>query len=208
MSEFAECVANKGCAESGTRVEWPGISKEEAAGWTPFCNANKKGRESHPMNCVSFDEAQRYCAWAGRRLPTEPEWELAARGTDGRPFPWGSESPSRTRVNACGPDCARKQNQDVIGQRINFDDGWEATSQVGAFVEGASPYGAFDMAGNVAEWTSSSFCPYSTPACGAVARAVRGGSWLSEGPQQVHATSRRKAPPTAHEADIGFRCVK
>ena len=116
-AQYQQCVAARKCRAPscvGTRVD------------------------EHPVVCVSWQDAADYCAWAGKRLPTEAEWEKAARGTDGRKYPWGNEA----------PDCGR----------LNFffrsKPCVESTSAVGAFPSGASPYGALDMAGNVSEWVA------------------------------------------------------
>jgi formylglycine-generating enzyme len=104
----------------------------------PGCNGTaKKPRLKHPMNCIDKREAERYCTKQGKRLPSEAEWQAAAGGTDGRIFPWGN---------------------DAAGEQLCWQartGGREETCPVGAFPQGASPCGALDMAGNVAEWTST-----------------------------------------------------
>jgi formylglycine-generating enzyme len=105
----------------------------------PGCNGTaKKPRLKHPMNCISKEEAERYCTKQGKRLPSEAEWQAAAGGTDARIFPWGNDAPAEQL-------CWRKSSKAP-------DDG---TCPVGSFPEGASPFGALDMAGNVEEWTST-----------------------------------------------------
>ena len=162
------------------------------------------------MNCVSFDDAATYCRFVGKKLPTEEQWQYAARGTESRAYPWGHEPPSESRVNGCDKDCTKafRGSDDSIARRLDGYDRFESTSPTGAFPEGVSASGAFDMAGNVAEWVDAPFCAYGQSACGTAARVVRGGSWMSELPAAFRTPSRAKASPAARLADVGFRCVK
>jgi formylglycine-generating enzyme required for sulfatase activity len=98
------------------------------------------GYENHPAVEASWFGAVAYCAWAGKRLPNEAEWEKAARGPDGRKYPWGHGPPDRFRAH--------------------FAAGWNQTRPVGSFPKGASPYGIQDMAGNIWQWVSSAYVPY------------------------------------------------
>jgi formylglycine-generating enzyme required for sulfatase activity len=152
------------------------------------------GDEELPVVTVTQDEAARYAAWKGRRLPTEEEWERAARGTDGRRFPWGAEEP-RGRANVAAGEAAGG------GLRA-----------VGSFPGDVSPAGCLDMAGNAAEWTSSPFLCY--PAGDArsadfspAMRVVRGGSWRFDGAFARCAWRDRASPGDRMEV-VGFRCAR
>lgn len=150
------------------------------------------GKEDHPVVWVSWEDAAAYAAWAGKRLPSEIEWEKAARGTDGRLYPWGDVF-----------DSARCNSREAE---------LEDTSPVGAYPEGASPYGALDMCGNVWEWTADWYdayrgSVYHLERYGATYKVLRGGSWF-DGAGDVMVVSRNSAKPTFMFSTIGFRCVK
>jgi formylglycine-generating enzyme required for sulfatase activity len=162
------------------------------AKWVP-----DPGYESHPAVEMSWYGARAYCAWRGARLPTEAEWEKAARGADGRRYPWGNEPPDATRAR--------------------YAAGWNATAPAGAHPRGASPYGMLDAAGNVWQWVSSAYRPYpwrgddgrEDPDADVV-RATRGGGHDSP-PEAITATQRgrtlSRAPKSGHH-NIGFRCAR
>jgi len=160
------------------------------------------------VNCVSWDQARAYCKWANKRLPAEEEWEYAARGSEGRVYPWGNEPPSSERLNGCGEECAKGPMLGDMGLIPLFSgkDGWETTAPTRSFAAGKTREGVFDMAGNVSEWTTG-HCPYPGTNCAAEWRIARGGAWNSDGRQGVKATRREKNAPEARTADIGFRCA-
>ena len=173
-----------------------------------------RGRELHPVTMVSWHNAQRYAQWAGKRLPSEAEWEKAARGADGRRWPWGNV---------------------MDANRINTYYNVGSTTEVTRYRQGASPYGAMDMAGNVSQWTADDFLPYEGSSASAelfkakrgVAastedrslkvvdlaftgeryKVMRGGSWKSD-PFSTSSYHRNYALPQYASDFFGFRCAQ
>lgn len=150
---------------------------------------------NHPVVQVSARDATSYCMHHGWRLPTEIEWEFAARGTDGRRFPWGNQSPLQTNspalanfgtVACCAP---------------SDEDGHRTTSPTGSYPHGVSAFGVHDMAGNVWEWTSTRFPGR------AGENVIRGGGW-GNNPYCLRASYRHGNPPDIGLNMVGFRCAQ
>jgi len=157
-------------------------------------NTYPKGKDNFPVTNVSYYDALSYSKWAGKRLPTEQEWEKASRYIDGRIYPWGNDWKS---------NCAN------IKPIIGFG----KLKRVGSFPEGVSKYGCFDMSGNVWEWTQSYFEPYfgnsiSNENYGKKYRVIRGGSYRQA--ESVCQCYRRDFldPDDSSRPDVGFRCAK
>ncbi len=195
-SAYQKCVDAKVCqpprkTSSNTRAEYYGTAIYA----------------SYPVVYVDWNMAKTYCEWRDARLPTEAEWEKAARGINGFLFPWGNEF-GGVRANFCDKNCP------VGSANINLVDGFSDTVPVKSLANGKSKYEVFNLAGNVWEWISSLYKPYpydpndgreDLQATGV--RVVRGGSWRDE-ISRLFSIARSGYDPTIANDSIGFRCAK
>jgi formylglycine-generating enzyme required for sulfatase activity len=195
------------CAHDGVCLDTDVI---QAGGFSSAARLRDEPRVQHPINAISWEGARRFCRYLGGRLPTEAEWELAARGVEGRRFPWGAEpycGMSRWRGS---PDVGTELTRT---QRDRCDN--EGPLPVASTL-GPSPFGVFGMAGNVWEWTADWYAPDAYlhhpatdprgPAAGD-RRVQRGGGWTSEDALDLRSAGRSGLQPTAQVNDVGVRCV-
>jgi formylglycine-generating enzyme required for sulfatase activity len=214
---YRACSDRGDCKRAGTTNKWDGITAADSRAYDPLCTISDPARGKHPVNCVDWQMADRFCKAEGKRLPTEAEWEFAARGSDGRKYPWGDSPPSPKLLNACGKECVgwgRKHAQQLDGMYAD-DDGFPTTAPVGSFPLGASRWGVEDVVGNVWEWTSDFYGPYAEadvenptgPQSGAT-RVIRGGAWNGSQADWVKPTFRFHNAPETRSHGIGFRCAK
>jgi len=186
FARFVRATGHKTAAErKGYGRGWTGSKWEDIKGASWLHprgpESSSAGRGNHPVVQVSWEDAKAFCDWAGLALPTEAQWEKAARGTDGRIWPWGNEPPTADRCNF----------------NMNVGD----TTPVGQYSpKGDSPYGCWDMAGNVWEWLGSWYKEGST-------RALRGGSWFLND-QSTRAAYRLNNYPDDWYGLVGFRVVE
>ncbi|MDC0671269.1 formylglycine-generating enzyme family protein [Nannocystis radixulma] len=229
VADYAACAAKGPCSEAATSARFKS-SIAELAWASAQCNGDRGSKRRHPINCISWNQAAAYCQWVGGRLPTEVEWEWAARGGEQeRTYAWGEQEPGPRLVNACGEECARARARlqpelkDVPEDMLprtwlklhDKKDGDVGTAKVGSYAAGRGRGQLADLAGNVWEWTASAEISYQTGEEGQIGwggpdtgrRATRGGGFLSTDDADVRTTARRLRDVKDRRPDLGFRCA-
>ncbi|MCG7522049.1 formylglycine-generating enzyme family protein [Ruegeria sp. Ofav3-42] len=169
------------------------------------CNYQMSWAGDHPVNCITYEQAEQVCSYEGKRLPTEAEWAKAARGTDGRIYPWGNSPKS---------SCDLAVMNQKRGGKMGPGCGAGTTQPVGSKPKGVSPYGAMDMVGNLWEWTSDWYDDLPTsaqknpkgPRWGDY-KVLRGSSWTSRYQDELALTVRFPYAPKGQGYVIGARCA-
>jgi formylglycine-generating enzyme required for sulfatase activity len=199
VAAYAACVAANACTPAA-------IGR--------FCNVGFEGRGDHPINCITWKQAAAYCAFVEKRLPTEAEWERAARGTEGRRYVWGNEWPP-PRGAGNFSDRTTQQGEPEWLAIADSDDHHRHTAPVGTTAKNED--GLFDMAGNVQEWVADWYDPHAYPRkkvtdpkgpAAGKARVVRGGSFGHHAQDALEVTRRSYYLEDYESAHIGFRCAK
>ncbi len=212
---YDECVGAGECEKAPSTVEFDTAPQNKAV-FATMCNEGKADRLDHPINCVNFRMASTYCRFKKSRLPTEAEWEYAARGKGQRAFPWGDEPPDASRLNAAGAEFAAWASEHGLDSKHmhDQDDHWVGTAPVASFPAGKSSYGVFDLAGNDWEWTQDYYEALKPgelvdpkgPEKG-TERVIRGGGFNGADPTWAHPAWRFHSPPEQYTHAIGFRCA-
>ncbi len=221
VEAYGDCTGSGECLQAHRESWWP-RGQQDAVAWErsrllhgELCNEGHEDRLAHPINCVTWAQADRYCEWKGASLPSEAQWELAARGTDGRRYPWGDDAPSSESINGCGAECRAWRvgvSLDPAGVLYDDDDGYPGTAPVGSFPAGHSTQGVADLAGNVFEWTADPYAAYegspsTVPELSGDRRVIRGGAFNSFRSEFADPALRFAQDAQAHAHGIGFRCV-
>jgi formylglycine-generating enzyme required for sulfatase activity len=204
-SAYRKCVAAGACAApSGIELDDFAPSEQCRQTLANECNFARTDREQHPINCVTAGQAEAYCKWRGQRLPTEPEWELAARGTTARKHPWGDSPWTPERANLCDERCLRVLHCPFAPVSTTLRDGYLTSAPVGSFPKGQTPSGIEDMVGNLEEITSTIGHGDSSLVSLKPGNIGRGGSWASD----EDIAFRSEISPTLAMPQVGFRCAR
>jgi CubicO group peptidase (beta-lactamase class C family) len=181
VGAYSDCARSGRCPPAPTTAKFEGITDELRAKWNPTCNGARRDRLDHPVNCVDWAQSATYCRAQGKRLPTEQEWEWAARGGEqAREYPWGYRAPAS---QLCWSGVQKRTS----------------TCPVGSFAAGDAPGAIHDLAGNVGEWTSTSTTE---------GHVVKAAGWNTDVPAQAEGVTREVGIPIFRGPATGFRCVR
>lgn len=201
------------CVESGSC-----IPPMESGSHTREAYYGNQNFADYPVIFMAWNMADAYCQWAGARLPTEAEWEKAARGENAQTYPWGEDWDVVTRKRLNFADIS---NVEMASDLSRANDGYRDTAPVGSFPAGQSPYGVYDLAGNVWEWVADWYdplyyldSPQDNPAGPAgptgeiTMKSMRGGGWVAANEAVFHTYNRHGEEPSKFSSSIGFRCAR
>jgi len=226
VADYAACADDGHCSAAATTVQGEDITPRARTAESELCNGDRRGRGKHPVNCVTWHQAEAYCRARGGRLPSEQEWEWAARGgPQERSYAWGEEEPGPRLLNACGRECARhfeSTYSEPWPSLFTSKDGAVGTAKVGDYPRGAGRNRVQDLAGNVWEWTASIEITYQTevsvnagdsvvftkgsPDTGN--RVIRGGGFTTDSDEDIRVTARALRNMKDRRSDVGFRCAQ
>lgn len=216
VADYRACVTAGACEAPTAYDATPGQGLS-------LCNWGRPDTDGHPINCVTNTQATAFCAWQNPRggaLPSEDQWEFAARGREGRLYPWGNQpEPAPENTNLCGAECVGALERAGVpgGLGINgWEDPWPSTARVADLPRaGDTPEGLVGMAGNVWEWTRTPYGQYTAHAGSStqytgiqeITRVIRGGGWYDLDRSVARATYRCRGVASNWDSGVGFRCV-
>jgi formylglycine-generating enzyme required for sulfatase activity len=222
VAGYAACVRAGACRPAAATIQkkWSKVESPEV--WSAQCNRDRADRADHPVNCVDWDQARAYCAWAGKRLPSSAEWEWAARnGKKGTRYPWGKTAPAERPCWSgarSGPppqkswwqSLLRKDDDEEAPAPGALEGLREGTCPVASHPEADSALGVKDLTGNVWEWTSTESVvgADSRGRGGSPVKIARGGGWADRDPEVLRVSRVAKNRADDRGADLGFRCAK
>ncbi len=230
VDQYRSCERAGLCSKAEPTVWWEGIQPVDVVKYSKFCNISYSDRGNHPINCISYNQAEEYCRAVGMEIPSGEQWHYAA-APDARPYPWGFSPPNELLLNACDASCVDLAYENNLVWRRDKDPGrpnnvhlvpydgsasdylhsgndhYPTTAPVGKFPAGISPFGLYDLAGNVREMTRE----YSWLVLGSkviFARILMGGAWNAINSSQVSTDQHRARMAGSTRCDMaGFRCA-